>query len=61
MLTIAVLYMAAVFLAVVLAILFVMRPKRLKLSAGLGKLFHMSIEADTREDRAALPPHEEKQ
>jgi hypothetical protein len=46
----------AAVLALVLSVLHVMKPKRLKFSAGVWKLAHLSFEADAGDDKKELPP-----
>lgn len=47
---------AGVVLAVVLSVLFVMKPKRLKLSATAWKVVNVSFEADAGDDKKELTP-----
>jgi hypothetical protein len=53
---IAVCVIAGVLLAVVLSVLFVMKPKRLKLSASALKIVNVSFEADAGDDKKELTP-----
>jgi hypothetical protein len=53
---IAICVIAGVLLAVVLSVLFVMKPKRLKLSASAWKVVNVSFEADTGDDEKELTP-----
>jgi hypothetical protein len=43
-------------LAVVLSVLLVMKPKRLKLTASAWKIANISFEADAGDDKKELPP-----
>ena len=57
---IAICVVAGVRLVVVLSVLFVMKPKRLKLSASALKVVIVSFEADAGDDKKDLTPGESK-